>query len=264
MDVKIEGENAVRHLDMTTHNHNPSVGNSPTWPYADRMAMAEGLDECKKERKNVKDNCKVEKGNVKCPCGADAGAIKRAKNMPKGDNKNAALRKAFTGYADCMKDDECDSTAKCMLSEKKPSSCCPPQTPHHIVPGSQFVKEGTSTPLNQTVKDYKYDKGPCICVEGENQTQGSHGGVHFETATQTKAMFPPPDAPFGGGERWTCGEAEEVGAAAVHKEFPQCSQECIQAQLRKKHQEMNVGEGAKIRPTAPGPTEHPLNDSTSF
>jgi len=24
MDVKVEGENVVRHLDMTTHNHNPS------------------------------------------------------------------------------------------------------------------------------------------------------------------------------------------------------------------------------------------------
>ncbi len=28
MDVKIEGLNVVRHLDLTTHNHNPSPGNS--------------------------------------------------------------------------------------------------------------------------------------------------------------------------------------------------------------------------------------------
>ena len=29
MDVKVEGENVVRHLDMTTHNHNPPPGQSP-------------------------------------------------------------------------------------------------------------------------------------------------------------------------------------------------------------------------------------------
>ncbi len=29
MDVKFEGENVVRHLDLTTHNHASSPGNSP-------------------------------------------------------------------------------------------------------------------------------------------------------------------------------------------------------------------------------------------
>jgi len=37
MDVKIEGENAVRHLDLTTHNHGSVPGNSPTWPFVDTM-----------------------------------------------------------------------------------------------------------------------------------------------------------------------------------------------------------------------------------
>ena len=40
MDVKVEGENVVRHLDMTTHNHMSVPGNSPTWPYVDAMAMS--------------------------------------------------------------------------------------------------------------------------------------------------------------------------------------------------------------------------------
>ncbi len=38
MDVKVEGENVVRHLDITTHNHASMPGNSPPMPHADGMA----------------------------------------------------------------------------------------------------------------------------------------------------------------------------------------------------------------------------------
>ncbi len=38
MDVKIEGENAVRMLDLTTHNHGSMPGNTPPWPYTDAVA----------------------------------------------------------------------------------------------------------------------------------------------------------------------------------------------------------------------------------
>ncbi len=40
MDVKIEGENVVRHLDLTTHNHMSVPGNSPPWPFLDKAACA--------------------------------------------------------------------------------------------------------------------------------------------------------------------------------------------------------------------------------
>lgn len=46
MDVKIEGENAVRHLDITTHNHAAAMpGNSPPMPHTDEMAAGGGGDE---------------------------------------------------------------------------------------------------------------------------------------------------------------------------------------------------------------------------
>ena len=35
MDVKVEGENVVRMMDLTTHNHASYPTNSPTWPYLD-------------------------------------------------------------------------------------------------------------------------------------------------------------------------------------------------------------------------------------
>jgi 5-methylcytosine-specific restriction endonuclease McrA len=38
MDVKIEGENVVRHFDLTTHNHASQIGNEGVpWPHVDRM-----------------------------------------------------------------------------------------------------------------------------------------------------------------------------------------------------------------------------------
>ena len=40
MDVKFEGENVVRMLDMTTHNHmRRAPGNSPPLPYTDKIAL---------------------------------------------------------------------------------------------------------------------------------------------------------------------------------------------------------------------------------
>ena len=40
MNVKVEGENVVRHLDITTNNHASSTpGNTPPMPYTDGMAM---------------------------------------------------------------------------------------------------------------------------------------------------------------------------------------------------------------------------------
>lgn len=42
MNVRIEGENAVRMMDITTHNHGSFPGNSPTWPYLDKVDYSFG------------------------------------------------------------------------------------------------------------------------------------------------------------------------------------------------------------------------------
>ena len=66
-DVKFEGENVVRHLDITTHNHASFPGNSPTWPFLDAAAFS-GSGPCKDVAKNVNTHCspiasKFKKGN---------------------------------------------------------------------------------------------------------------------------------------------------------------------------------------------------------
>ncbi|MCE9529812.1 MAG: DUF4150 domain-containing protein [Planctomycetes bacterium] len=57
MDVKVEGMNATRHLDITTHNHMSMPGDTPTWPYIDEAGLKKG-DPCKKERDREKKACK--------------------------------------------------------------------------------------------------------------------------------------------------------------------------------------------------------------
>ena len=56
MDVKIEGENVVRHLDLTTHNHASVPGNTPPWPFMDAMAVAQ--DPAPTEKANEESACK--------------------------------------------------------------------------------------------------------------------------------------------------------------------------------------------------------------
>jgi len=65
MDVKIEGENAVRHLDMMTHNHASGPGSTPPWPYTDGQAMPAG-SACEGDKKKKDDACKGNK-DPHCP-----------------------------------------------------------------------------------------------------------------------------------------------------------------------------------------------------
>ncbi|MCC8392302.1 DUF4150 domain-containing protein [Paraburkholderia sp. MMS20-SJTR3] len=46
MDVKLENENVVRMMDLTTHNHGSVPGNTTPWPYIDEMAALQGDGPC--------------------------------------------------------------------------------------------------------------------------------------------------------------------------------------------------------------------------
>jgi hypothetical protein len=63
MDVKFEGENVDRHLDLTTDNHNsPNANEAAPWPFTDNMVIDASDDVCKelesdlnKERRKLPD-----------------------------------------------------------------------------------------------------------------------------------------------------------------------------------------------------------------
>ncbi len=66
MDVKVEGENVARHLDLTTHNHG-SGPNSPPWPNTDTMAKAFGEDGVCEGMESLK----LQRYGTKCPDNAN-------------------------------------------------------------------------------------------------------------------------------------------------------------------------------------------------
>jgi hypothetical protein len=69
MDVMIEGENAVRNLDITTHNHGSNPPNTGPWPYLDEVAAPGVGKACKDDKKKEEEACKGCKPNgSKDPC----------------------------------------------------------------------------------------------------------------------------------------------------------------------------------------------------
>src|SRR3954469_1344661 len=75
MDVKVESENVVRMLDITTHNHGSCPGNTPPMTYIDEAYAGLGkFDACKGEQAAVKRECKDKPGNP-CP-----GPLSRSKS----------------------------------------------------------------------------------------------------------------------------------------------------------------------------------------
>lgn len=270
MDVKVEGKNVVRHMDLTTHNHSSLPGNSPTWPYVDRMAMGSGIKTCTNERKEVEKNCKPdEEGNVPCPETGDYFSAKEANESALAALKAAgpAEKKALKAqkelaqkkfnqehmaYAKKVRDDPCNKAARCMLVPWDKSKCCPPQTPHHLVFKASFKDSGK---FRSGCKNYNANKAPCICATGGAST-GAHGLIHAKQKDQMVRRL-------GGrlpqsSDTWKCGRAERVAAKATNELFPQCSRKCIRAQLRSVHQKMDIDAGTEVGMVTAGASQDSL------
>jgi hypothetical protein len=256
MDVKFEGQNVDRHLDLTTHNHMSMPGNTPPWPFLDAMAFDQSSDsKCKDVARAVKENC--------------ADKIKKKKGKV---NRQESLN-AMCAHAPCK------HALRCVLTKKEPSNCCPQpqprppkQTPHHIVPASQFKKidsqGGGPLLVDSAGRDrYNYNRAPCICAEGTGHSTGEHGDIHAETNTLTvthrqveahvKGRSVSPDA------RWQVSDAEAVGAKAVH-EVTRCNEDCIKEQVRQGHAEMGIQPTDTIRPTTAGKVRKSTNTGSGL
>jgi len=224
MDVKVEGENVVRHLDLTTHNHG-SNGNTGPWCYADRMAMAMGLKACEDEITAVEKSCERDaKGNVKCPPPKDADYYDDA---------------SMESYARRVQNDPCQRAARCILSPYDPSKCCPPQTPHHLIPKSSFFDPSFEAWNEQRpgarrkagCGSYDHKSAPCVCAEG-GKTAATHGLLHDAQARDLANL--PADQPY------DFSAASEIAAKNMKEIFPNsgpdgkgCSEKCTRAQLRR-------------------------------
>lgn len=252
MNVKIEGQNAVRHLDLTTNNHASMPGDTPPWPYLDEMSAAEKEEACGDEMEAVKNACpnSDKKGETQKDCPA----------FYKSSTKNSGYR-----------NQKCVKAKRCMLAPygRGPTTggCCPGQTPHHLVPKHHFKK----------VSGYNERKAPCVCVEGHSwhrndksyfpKDKKTHADMHDRQDAYERAaidwvndciedgddtMGHTPDTAM------TYEEARSSGVAAHKETFndcdPECSEKCLQAQIDAyhKHEDVGVNDDDKMETTKYG------------
>ena len=239
MDVKVEGENVVRMLDMTTHNHGSCPSNTPPMAYIDEaIAGLGGFSNCKDEQAAVQRECKDKKGN---PCPGPLSG-------PKGSDEDYAKR--ATAAAEKS---PCAQAVKCFLrpykrydkdAKKDVNSCCDGQTGHHIPPWSTTKTVDLDNEVSQ-------GRALCICMEGTNHSMGSHGKHHHGINLMAGEMSSGADAGFTAGTNAAddtiysgpLGNHVQV-AAAVSEEQTECSAACIQEQLEKQFTEDDMGKNA--------------------
>ena len=243
MDVMFEGENAVRHLDMTTNNHGSPIANEAIpWPFVDSVAKSVG-SACDEDKRKVKDNCHIEDGDGKPPeCPGFLG-ISVGEQIGELDSHTATggpsrgEQAAAQAAADA---NDCTKAMRCFLRPKKPrkgrkpgegqAACCPGQTPHHIPPDSYFSQ-----------KKYQYEQALCICLEGKSQHFGTHADNHalIDHLAEThdlKDATGKSKGPLAKQKPAKLNYAITVSSLAV---FEQCGCEpgCIEAQLTKHFEE---------------------------
>jgi Domain of unknown function (DUF4150) len=100
MDVKFEGQNVPRNLDLTLHNEMCIPANTPPWPFVASMTAGTGEDPCEQE-----------KSNETAACGSKS-------------------------EAEACADENCQNARQCKLVPYGGSgspNCCDTHTGHHLI-----------------------------------------------------------------------------------------------------------------------------------
>lgn len=204
MDVKVEGENTVRHLDMTTHNHGSPTNTGP-WPF---------LDEISAVLKN-KDH----------PCHTEVKAQQQACNKHRGRKTKECADKA------------CREAKACALvpKDKDAEMCCPPNnTGHHLIEDHWIRgddKELLPDFAHLAQKEGRffkkpggpYDGAPCTCAN-HDRFRGKHGAAHGVQGVLEDQMIGKPFS-FPAGKRIAIKGFRAANPTA------KCSDRCLSAQL---------------------------------
>jgi hypothetical protein len=262
MDVKVEGENVVRHLDLTTHNHKSFPGNSPTWPYVDTMAVSSPDHPCVEDQIKEMQACKDYQPYGEEDVCAQLGSRKPSQSM---DSAEAPAMGTISAI------DECLSARRCALQTYSPNGCCHPQTPHHIVEASALAEKSPhgATQANPPnfiagINNYDLNKAPCVCAEGTSQNVGTHGQFHtFQKDGVNRAItagsIVKEDIPLASGGTvneyaTTYGDAKKNGLEAFEKTFPEsdCDPKCLENQLDAYHNQCDMDDSTKIKAVREG------------
>jgi hypothetical protein len=263
MDVRIEGENAVRNLDMTTHNHGSQPGNTAPWPYVDEAATPGAQNKCKKDMKREKKSCK----DAGDPCEGEL-----ASKPPSGSGWTRAKVEPFVKpKAEAAAKSKCLNARRCRLSPHSGSGksvCCPGQTEHHLVEASSFGKGRGSggsrvATFSNSPQEYSEFLAPCVCVEGTSHSMGgTHEAMHRHQKTAADAVpisaagLPTADGGNTGPARVTNYRAvRDSGIEAFQRVFRKsgCSKACLKAQLDAYHKRCGITGDTKCIAINAGP-----------
>jgi len=210
MDVKFEGENVVRHLDLTTHNHASDPPNSPPMAHIDEMSTAV-LKACEKEVDCGKKACA---GQTTDKCSEECKAAQKCLMVPKGKDKDICCAPDNTG--DHMIEDH-------WIWEEKGTELMP-----------DFAHLGEKEANGRYKKPGgPYDGAPTTCVN-RSRYKGLHGVCHGTRGVREDALI-------GSAEPFTYAQGkafalEAHADACKHHvdeggKSPNCSKECLEAQL---------------------------------
>ena len=211
MDVKFEGENVVRHMDMTTHNHPSPQSNTVPWIYQDMTAFG-NPPECKEDTERMQEECKD------------------SKSQQVGDRMH---------HVECS--DKCKEAMDCILVPKglDKEMCCSPDdssdergnTGHHMIE-DHWVKGNSAFPMANTESGYQ--GAPCLCVN-RKRSEGNHQEMHNIQGVYEESFLPGgarhvPDHPSNG---FTYGEGKKAALNAHDATCGDsgCSEGCIEAQI---------------------------------
>jgi hypothetical protein len=259
MDVKCEGENVVRMLDMTTHNHGSVPSNTGPWPYVDEVAAPGITEACKDDMAKEEKAC----SGVADPC----RSFDKPPSPPEGTNPVARMQ------ADRMSDqvtcNDCLNAKRCRLSPYDPKTCCKGQTPHHIVEKSSFTENKGKTRLKGLEK-YDANLAPCVCAEGTSQSKGgTHELMHVYQKAETLAQIKGKPAQSFELETGavvdkpatTYGESRETGIKAFQKVFDDagCNPDCIRKQLDAYHNQSGIQDDTPCKAVTEGPADSERN-----
>ena len=199
MDVKFEGENVVRHLDLSTHNHASFPGSTPPWAYTDDSYLADIPEDCHKNFEDARKKCS------------------RGGGPP--DN--------------CTK--ECKKAQACVLTSKgsdKENCCAPDNTGHHLIE-DHWVKENDSFPSAQGTSGY--NAAPTVCANQYRSIGTTHRKLHDIQGVYEESYLPD-GARYSSSRKnggFNYGAGKEAALAAHQEVFKSsnCNRDCLEAQL---------------------------------
>lgn len=197
MDVKFEGANVPRNLDLTLHNEMCQPANTPPWTYIDSAAVPPASHPCEKDIKKAQNDCKT------------------------STKKQVGSRQ----HRVCDDKGKCAKAMECILvpkSKDKEMCCSPDNTGDHLIEDHWVRPGGVATPDFAHIPSL-YGGAPTMCVN-RSRYEGKHGIAHGTRGLHEDSVL---------GQKFPYSQAK-AWASEAHKDAnpdSNCTPGCIESQL---------------------------------